>query len=70
MKYDMLLKVQDYEPTLFILLIVILVAEVSRLRLCKMRVVQYYVKIKHYLGHEIMVNKNEVLSYCEALRHM
>ena len=35
-----------------------------------MRVLKYYVKIKHYLGHENKVNENKVLSYCEALRYV
>ena len=33
-----------------------------------MRVLKYYVKIKHYLRHENKVN--EVLSCCEAVRYM
>ena len=32
-----------------------------------MRVLKYYVEIKHYLRHKNKVNENEV-SYCEALR--
>ena len=49
--------------------------KVSRLRLYKMRVPNYYVKIKvaYYLrparrGNN--VNENKALSYCQALRYM
>ena len=43
--------------------------ESDKTMLCKIRELKYYVKIKHYLGHENKVNKNKVL-YCEALRYM
>ena len=42
--------------------------KVSTLHLSKMRVLKYYVKMKHYLRHENKGNENKVLSYCKALR--
>ena len=36
--------------------------KMSRLRLCEMRVLKYYVENKHYLRHENKVNENKVLS--------
>ena len=39
-----------------------------RLCLCQMRVIKYYVKLKHHMRHEIKVDK--ILSYCEALWYM
>ena len=36
----------------------------SRLCICKRRVAEYSVKIKHYMRHENKVNENKVLSYC------
>ena len=43
------------------------VVEMSKLRLCKMKVLKYYVKIKHKLKYENKANENKVLSYSEAL---
>ena len=38
------------------------------LRLCKMRVLKYYVENKALFGHENKVNENKVLPYCKVLR--
>ena len=46
------------------------VFQMSRLRLYKRRVPEYYVKIKQYLIHENDVKVNKVLSYFEALTHV
>ena len=40
--------------------------KVSRLHLYKMRVPEYYVKIKHYLRHKNKVNENKVITYWGA----
>ena len=52
------------------LLLSLLEYVVPRLHLCKWRILECYVKIKHSLRHENKVNENKVLSYCEALRYM
>ena len=46
------------------------ISKVSRLRQGKMRVTKYYLKIKHYLGHENKINENIVLSYCDIYLHL
>ena len=51
-------------------LIYLLEQKVSRLRLCEMRVVKYYIVNKALFETLNKVNENKVLSYHEALKYL